>query len=300
MSITFGPIISRRFGKSLGVDLSPSKKQCNFDCLYCELKPSETMSEYNNVVSVKEVIDSIKKALKTHKQIDFLTITANGEPTLYPHLKELIQEINSFKGDIKTLILSNSSTIYKKEIQETLMLFDVVKLSLDCATQKCFQKIDRSLNISIEDIKKGILEFNKKYKGELIIEILFVKGVNDKINEIKVLNDYLCKLSVNRIDISTIDRPPAYPVEPLTYKELLDISLQFDKHLPINIAYKPKESNTKFDYSKEDILHTLSLRPLTKDNIETLFSKSAKENLQKLLDEKIVKYDKGYYLAVDS
>ena len=296
MNIIFGPILSRRFGKSLGVDLSPSKKQCNFDCLYCELKPSVTMSEYGDVVSVDEVVNAIKEALDTHPNIDFLTITANGEPTLYPHLRELMQEINSFKGDIKTLILSNSSTIYKREIQETLMLFDVVKLSLDCATQKCFQKIDRSLNISVEDIKKGILEFNKKYKGELNIEILFVKGVNDKESEIKVLNDYLRKLNVNRIDISTIDRPPAYNVLPLSYKELVDISLQFDKSLPINIAYKPKESDSKFDYSKEDILHTLSLRPLTKDNINALFSKSAKRNLQELLDGNMVKFDKGYFV----
>jgi len=300
VNIIFGPILSRRFGKSLGVDLSPSKKQCNFDCLYCELKPSVTMSEYGDVVSVDEVVNAIKEALDTHPNIDFLTITANGEPTLYPHLRELMQEINSFKGDIKTLILSNSSTIYKREIQETLMLFDVVKLSLDCATQKCFQKIDRSLNISVEDIKKGILEFNKKYKGELNIEILFVKGVNDKESEIKVLNDYLRKLNVNRIDISTIDRPPAYNVLPLSYKELVDISLQFDKNLPINIAYKPKESDSKFDYSKEDILHTLSLRPLTKDNINALFSESAKRNLQELLDGNMVKFDGGYYLVAGS
>ena len=297
MSITFGPILSRRFGKSLGVDLSPSKKQCNFDCLYCELKSAKRVSEYSDIVSVDEVVRAIKEALKTHKQIDFLTITANGEPTLYPYLKELMQEINSFKGNIKTLILSNSSTIYKREIQDALMLFDVVKLSLDCATQKCFQKIDRSLNISVEDIKTGILEFNKKYKGELIIEILFVKGVNDKIAEIKVLNEFLCKLNVNRIDISTIDRPPAYKVEPLTYKELVDISLQFDKRLPINIAYKPKKSDTKFDYSKEDILHTLSLRPLTKDNIDALFSKSAKENLDNLIENGEVKFSDGYFVV---
>ena len=297
MSITFGPILSRRFGKSLGVDLSPSKKQCNFDCLYCELKSAKRVSEYNDIVSVDEVVNAIKKALNTYPNIDFLTITANGEPTLYPHLKELMQEINNFKGNIKTLILSNSSTIYKREIQDTLMLFDVVKLSLDCATQKCFQKIDRSLNISVEDIKKGILEFNKKYKGELNIEILFVKGVNDKIAEIKVLNEFLCKLNVNRIDISTIDRPPAYKVEPLTYKELLDISLQFDKRLPINIAYKPKKSDTKFDYSKEDILHTLSLRPLTKDNINALFSKSAKENLENLIEDGEVKFYDGYFVV---
>ena len=106
MHIIFGPIHSRRFGKSLGVDLSPGKKQCNFDCLYCELDAAKTMDAYDDVVSVEEIATAIKSALKEHQDIDFITLTANGEPTLYPHLSELIDEINSFKGSIKTLILS--------------------------------------------------------------------------------------------------------------------------------------------------------------------------------------------------
>ena len=100
MNIIFGPIHSRRFGKSLGVDLSPGKKQCNFDCLYCELDPAKTMDAYDDVVTVEEVTTALKHALDEHGDVDFITLTANGEPTLYPYLSELIDEINKFKGSL--------------------------------------------------------------------------------------------------------------------------------------------------------------------------------------------------------
>ena len=123
-NIIFGPIYSRRFGKSLGVDLSPGKKQCNFDCLYCELDPAKTMDKQDEVLSVAEIATAIKIALSEHKDIDFLTLTANGEPTLYPYLSELIDEINTFKGTTKTLILTNAAMIDDEKIQEALVKLD--------------------------------------------------------------------------------------------------------------------------------------------------------------------------------
>ncbi len=285
-SIIFGPVNSRRFGKSLGVDLSPNKKQCNFDCLYCELKPAKTVANYEEVIAVDEVLKAIKKALQTHKNIDFLTITANGEPTLYPFLNELIEEINSFKGSIKTLILSNGSTVHKKEVQEALKKFDVVKLSLDCATKKCFKKLDRNDDsVSLEDIKKGMLEFKKHYTGNLQIEILFVEGLNDKQEEIEKLNEFLLKLQPDSIDLSTIDRPPAFDVKPLSFDKMHTIAKLFDKSLPVYIVSKNRTVQEQFDYSKEEIINTLLRRPLSKEDIEILFTPQAKKHLKSLLDE---------------
>jgi len=288
-SIIFGPVNSRRFGKSLGVDVSPNTKQCNFDCLYCELKPAQTVATYNDVVPLKEVIEAIKKGLQEHKNIDFLTITANGEPTLYPFLNELIEAINSFKGSIKTLILSNGSTVHKKEVQEALKKFDVVKLSLDCATSKCFKKLDRNdESVSLEDIKKGMLEFKKQYKGNLQIEILFVEGLNDKKEEIAKLNEFLLELKPHSIDLSTIDRPPAFDVKPLSFDKMHKILEQFDSSLPVHIVSKNKEVKDKFDYSKDEIINTLQRRPLSKDDIELLFTPRAKHNLEELIKEGII------------
>lgn len=95
MKSIFGPVNSRRFGSSLGIDLSPALKQCNFDCLYCELAPSATTDKQANVVEVATIINELREHL--NDKIDVITITANGEPTLYPYLDELIDALNKIK-----------------------------------------------------------------------------------------------------------------------------------------------------------------------------------------------------------
>ncbi|AKF24607.1 radical SAM protein [Sulfurovum lithotrophicum] len=289
-NIIFGPIHSRRFGKSLGVDLSPGKKQCNFDCLYCELDPAKTMVGQDEVLSVEEIIDAIKKGLQEHQDIDFLTITANGEPTLYPHLSELIDEINKIKGHTKTLILSNAASIDDPKVQDALLKLDEVKLSLDCATQKCLKKLDRShLGIDVEHIKAGMLTFKKRYKGPLVIEILIVKTLNDSQEEIAKLNEFLLKLRPTRIDIGTIDRPPAFDVKPVSYEELLKISHLFDSSLPVYIASRKKTDASPESYSYEEILETLSKRPLTQEDIEVLFDEESQKRVENLLHKHKIK-----------
>jgi len=287
MNIIFGPVNSRRFGKSLGIDLSPSKKQCNFDCLYCELEPAKTMGAYEDVISVVEIMEALNAVLSEHQDIDALTVTANGEPTLYPNLSELMDEINKVKGSIKTLILSNAANIHEEKTQEALLKFDTVKLSLDCATGRCLKRLDRSHEgIDVEVIKQGMLAFKKKFSNPLIIEILMVKGINDSVEEIEALNAFLLELEPTRVDIGTIDRPPAYKVEALSYEELREASLLFDSKLPIYIANRKKVTVKPSAYSREDILETIKKRPLTAEDIEVLFDSPSKERLQILVNEK--------------
>lgn len=303
MNVIFGPVNSRRFGKSLGVDLSPSKKQCNFDCLYCELAPAKTVDAYEDVVSVEEVISQIKEVLEAHQDIDVLTITANGEPTLYPHLSELMDEINAIKGDTKTLILSNAANVDEKAIQNALMKFDTVKLSLDCATARCLKRLDRAhKGIDVEAIKQGMLAFKEQYTKPLVIEILFVKGVNDSDEEIASLNEYLLKLQPTRIDISTIDRPPAYYVEPLDYETLHTIALGFDASLPVYIASRKTQDVKPSSYNQEDIIETIKKRPLTQGDIDILFDDESKKRLKRLLEDEVLKIESssGYEFFVEN
>ena len=293
MNIIFGPIHSRRFGKSLGIDLSPSKKQCNYDCIYCELNPAETMSSYTDILPVDDILKAIKKSLHTHSDIDVLTITANGEPTLYPHLLELIQGIDNIKGDTKTLILSNGSTILEPKVREALLLIDTVKLSLDCATQKCIKKIDRvDSSVSLDNIKQGMLKFSSLTENPLIIEILVVEGINDKPKEIEELNRFLLKLNPNRVDLGTIDRPPAYRVKSVSYDRLRELSLLFDPSLSVHITQRKVVEASPSYYTKEEIMGTIKKRPLTKDDIDILFDNKTKQNLSQLvLDGHMVMVD---------
>ncbi len=282
-NIIFGPINSRRFGMSLGIDLSPSSKQCNFDCLYCELAPMATVSQQSQTIEVSKIINELKTHL--NDKIDVITLTANGEPTLYPHLSELIDAIDSIKNQTATLILTNSANLVDENVFNTLLKLDQVKLSLDAISNDVFKKIDRPHNdIDIKDVLSQVIKFSNAYKGKLFIEILFVHGLNDTKEEIEKLNHVLMSINSTRIDLGTIDRPPAYPVMGISYKELHEASLLFDNSLPIHIASRIHAEPNNTYYSDDEILNTLDKRPLTMDDINLLFDDESKKRLENLLN----------------
>jgi len=304
-TVVFGPINSRRFGISLGVDLSPNIKQCNFDCLYCELgKEHNRVSKQMTKVSKDQIISDILEKLDQFKNIDVLTFTANGEPTLYEDLNELMTDFQEIADErnIKTLILSNSSTIWMPNVKNAILKFNKVKLSLDCATNRCFQQMDRPMKgIRIDHIKDGIAQFSEEFQGELYIEILFIDGINNNEAEIEALNKSLLSFkNIYRIDIGTIERPPAYPVRPVTYEELYNIAGMFHNSLPIYIS-KRKEINNlnnheninnKMRLSKTELLHALFLRPLTRYDLESLFDHETAMNFDNLLNDGLIEVQK--------
>ena len=286
MQIIFGPVHSRRFGVSLGVDLSPQTKQCNFDCLYCELAPAQPVTHQSHTLEVAVIIDELKKHLTD--KIDVITLTANGEPTLYPYLDELIEKIDTIKNTTQTLILSNSATLTDKKVFDALLKLDKVKLSLDAVTPQTFKKIDRpEHSIKIEDIITALEKFSGVYTGELYIEILFVKGLNDSDEEIQTLSNTLLHVkNITRIDIGTIDRPPAYPVEGLGFDDLHTIAQRFDSSLPLHVTSRKAPAQAKKLFlSKEELLNTLDKRPLTQEDIDSLFDEETQQNFQELLQE---------------
>lgn len=298
MSTIFGPIPSRRFGVSLGIDLSSIGKQCNFDCLYCELSPMKAMEHQHTITPVETIITDLTVALSNHPAIDVITLTANGEPTMYPHLRELTDHIDTIKGDIQTLILSNSACLSDPNIFEALLKLDQVKLSLDAATPETFKKIDRPAEgITIETIIQSITRFADCFHGKLFLEILFVKGVNDSLCEIEALNGALMGIPCTRIDIGTIDRPPAYNVQGLRFDELYALSCHFDPLLPIHIVSRTHATANASAYSEEEILTTLDKRPLTTDDIHALMDDDSRQRFESLVEHgKIISVERSNVL----
>ena len=288
MKNIFGPINSRRFGTSLGVDLSATTKQCNYDCLYCELSPAKTIQTQTTSVNVGEIVSELQEHLSD--EIDVITLTANGEPTLYPYLDELIEKIDTIKNQTQTLILTNSATLVDEKVFNTLLKLDQVKLSLDSVSEDIYKKIDRPHeDIKLSSILEALERFSKVFSGKLFIEVLVVKTLNDKEDKVVKLSDYLLRLkNIQRVDLGTIDRPPAYGVEAVNFETLHSMALLFDSSLPIHIASRSKGKNVASSYSEEEIVATLSKRPLTQNDIEVLFDENSKNILEKLQKEKIV------------
>ncbi len=290
-SYIFGPINSRRFGRSLGIDLSVGVKQCNFDCLYCELTRAKTTATQTVTADYKDILKDIKIAIKKHPNIDVLTWTANGEPTLYPYLSELLFEVDKIKGDIKTLILSNGGNIYNENIQNRLMDFDIVKLSLDCVGAKCFKKLDRTHeSINTDKIVRGMVAFSKRFQNSLVLETLFVKGINDTQANINDLQKAYAKIKPHRVDIGTIDRPPSYDVLPISYAELQSIAGNFhDQHITIAHSQATKDPQR---YSTDELLKMLSMRAINKEDMVNMFDDVTKEKFDELLKlDKVISQD---------
>lgn len=288
MNYIFGPVNSRRFGISLGIDLSKEIKQCNFDCLYCELEPAKAIKNQEISTNYLDIVDELKVALEKYDNLDVITLTANGEPSMYPYLVELVEEINKIKKNTKTLILSNGVAVLDENTRKVLKNIDIVKLSLDAVSPKIFKKINRAeKNIKIEDMVDEMIEFSSEYNGELIMEILFVKGVNDKLDEVEKIYNAITKINPTRVDISTIDRPPAYKVEKVSDEFLSEVEKYF-LNIPTTIA-RAKNSNYSFEYSKQDILNMLKRRPQSKMDIDSIFSENSRENIFQLEKELKIK-----------
>ena len=299
-NLIFGPIISRRFGYSLGIDLSPNTKQCNFDCLYCELQGAKPQDSMREVIPAYEYVDSISRYLASNpkQKIDVLTFTANGEPTLYPHLLELIKTLKpSLPPHIKTLILSNGSLFWQQSVREALLEFDMVKFSLDSLNPRTFARIDRPhKSLHLESIKKGIAtfatEFTQKTNGKLIGEILLLKGVNDTSTHAKELAQFLSRIPISRLDIGTLDRPPAHKATPLSIKEI-ETFVSYFEGLCVYIPRRTsQDSNTpKRTLNKEELIQTLSMRPLTLEDMQALFCDNTLALADTLTKSHILKWE---------
>lgn len=288
MKILFGPINSRRFGRSLGIDLSPSKKQCNFDCVYCELEAQKPQAKQDEIVSVEEIVLEVQNILEKNISFDFLTLTANGEPSLYPHLEELISSLRKIAKDKKLLILSNGTAVLDQDKFNALLKLDVVKFSLDSAIPKTFYRIDRALkNIDLEKMIEKMAEFKTQFKGDLVMEILVVKDLNDNEEEFVALNQALAKIAPLRVDLSTIDRPPAYAVKKVSEERLLELS----KLITSTPVLLPKRhyGGEKLNFNEEELLKMLHLRSQSEIDIENKLDKASQVLLDKLIKEEKVK-----------
>lgn len=288
MRYIFGPVSSRRFGSSLGIDLSPDKKCCNYDCLYCELKAAKVVSAIAHPPKVADIISELKVAIKEFGTSDVITLTANGEPSLYPYLGELIDEINAIKTTQKTLILSNGSSVFDERAVSAMKKFDIVKFSLDSATQRTFRLIDRGIkNLNIDEMIEKMSAFCRDFSGDLVMEVLVLEGFNDNDEEFAKLNAAFAKIRPTRVDISTLDRPPAHKEAKAVNSETIVHLSSLINSVPVSIACRKPLPN-KFDFSIKELEKILALRPQSEFDVKNNYSDKSKKNLQSLIDSGIV------------
>jgi wyosine [tRNA(Phe)-imidazoG37] synthetase (radical SAM superfamily) len=265
----FGPVPSRRLRRSLGVDLVPYKT-CTFNCIYCDLGRTthKTISRQSYVLpeDIQGEFEICLSALE--KKPDYITLSGSGEPTLNTDIGEIIRSIKDITST-PIAVLTNSSLLSLNEVRMDLSEADVVLPSLDAITPTLFEYINRPHpSLRIEEIISGLIQFRKQYRGQIWLEILFCRGVNDGKEEIEKLKEVIDKIEPDRIQLNTTVRPPAEEFAyPLTTTQLEEIREKLGDKAEI-ISEFAAPAGEKFNSVKDsEILNLIKRRPCTTEDI---------------------------------
>ncbi len=262
----FGPVPSRRLGRSLGIDITPYKT-CTFDCVYCQLgRTTERTVQRREYVPKNMVLAELKGFLdKSVGDIDCITFAGSGEPTLHSKIGEMIDAIKTMT-DVPVVVITNGSLLFLEDVRNDLMNADLVLPSLDAATTPVFRAVNQPHeSLEVEQIIEGLRIFREAFEGEFWLEIMIVRGMNDSDDEIAALLDAVSRIGPDRIQLNTVVRPSADDVEAAGRGEMMKICERF-----------AGSGRFKGDVEiiadarigvRADILPLLQRRPLTMDEI---------------------------------
>ncbi|AWR96950.1 radical SAM protein [Acidianus sulfidivorans JP7] len=268
----FGPVPSRRFGRSLGVNVVPLKF-CNWNCVYCQLgRTNHFINTEENFQDYKEIEKEIEIATKMF-EYDYLTFIGDGEPTLYKDLDKLIQFSRQIQSR-KIAVFTNGARLKFQHVRDYLKLADVVKVSVDAGDERTFRIIDRPYrDIKFNDLIEGIKEFRHEYSGEIWAEVMLVKNINDNENELHNIGKALSIISPDKIHIMVPTRPPAeqWALSPSS-ENILKAAKIFSNYIDKNKIYiidyiERGEFYVDKESPKEGILNILKIQPMTEEEV---------------------------------
>ena len=209
MQYVYGPVLSRRLGRSLGVDPVPFKT-CNLNCVYCQLGPTPGGSWTEAVYPpLPAVLMEVGEALASAQDLDFVTISGSGEPMLYGDIAELIRAIKNMT-QVPVAVVTNGTLLTSRASREALYQADVVLPSLDAADNRTFNRIVRPPGgLSVEQVIAGLVTFRRHFTGQIWLEIMLVGGLNDQPEQLERLKSAMDLILPDRIHLNTVVRPPA-------------------------------------------------------------------------------------------
>lgn len=268
MKYLFGPVNSRRLGLSLGIDLLPAKT-CNFNCIYCEVGPTTKLTsirrEYIPTEEILAEVDQFFTDKKNQLHIDVVTITAAGEPTLHSDIGKIIHHVK-MSTQKPVVVLTNGSLLYLQEVRQALLKADIVIPSLDAALPESFYKVNRPVKkTDINSIISGLNQFRNEYSGQIWLEILLVKDINDSQEDIVALKKAVATIRPDRIQLNTVVRPPceAYAL-PLDNKELTAVAGQIGGPVEVIVDFSRSQIPKMHEaIETAEIINILSRRPGT-------------------------------------
>jgi len=265
-SCVFGPVPSRRLGRSLGVDLVPFKT-CTYDCIYCQLgRTTNKTIQRKEWRPLDEIIRQLK--VKLYLQPDYITLSGSGEPTLFSKCGELISKIKEITN-IPVAVLTNGSLLWLPEVRNSLLKADIVIPSLDAGSNHLFQYVNRPHpDITFSKMLDGLIKFREEYKGKYWLEVFLLAGVTTPEMEIKRLNTCIDSIQPDKVQVNTVTRPPAESfAEPVPRETLENLASQLFERSEVIADYKDIHKKNEFVGKCDDILTLLERRPCSIDDI---------------------------------
>ncbi len=297
---TYGPVPSRRLGRSLGVSPIPPKT-CTYSCVYCQLgRTNHLRVSRESFFPKEEILTEIGEQLE-NSDVDFITFVGDGEPTLCSDIGWLIRECKE-RYHKPTAVITNGSLLFQSDVRQELLAADVVLPSLDVGSEQLFRLINRPHGrIRFEVMLQGLIDFHKEYSGELWLEVMLVAGINDTEEALQDIRKAVEQISPKRLYIVTPIRPPAetwvYPPSPeriLRAQEILGHAETISLHESGDFGL------ASFPGAREAILEIGSRHPLRLQqalDIEVCFSEPGTVDAM-LKDKRLlkVKYEDSEYL----
>lgn len=293
MQYVFGPVASRRLGVSLGLDIVP-EKHCTLNCIYCQVGKTKKLTvKRQPFFPVGDILAELKAVLKKEDKLDYITFSGSGEPTLNSNLGEIIRGVKRLTKT-PVCVLTNGTMLTDAEVLKEIVLADVVVPSLDAGSQEVFTKVNRPhKDISFKKLVQGIVMLREKFAGQLWLEILLVKGVNDQSQELMRIKKLIDRIKPDKIQLNTVVRPPQeQSAKALSAVELTRIRELFGPGVETISDFSRRErSATESDLSAA-IWELIKRRSITIADLETTLGVDRSEALmviRSLIDEGKVK-----------
>jgi wyosine [tRNA(Phe)-imidazoG37] synthetase (radical SAM superfamily) len=281
----YGPVCSRRLGRSLGIDLVPYKV-CTYNCVYCQLgRTTDLCLERREYVPIPEVVAELETKLAAGADPDYITLAGSGEPTLNSGLDRLIKEIHRITG-IPVAVLTNGSLLWRPEVRRELMAADLVIPSLDAGDEALFHYVNRPHpDLDFETVVNGLATFRREFSGALWLEVVLLAGVTGILSEVQKIAALVERIQPARVQLNTVTRPPAEDYAFAMPAEKLE---RFAGQFPVacevvrETAQKPLAVSPLPEEGEEGLLTLLSRRPAPLNEIAEELGTSPNEILKRL------------------
>lgn len=280
----FGPVVSRRLGRSLGIDIVPHKV-CTLDCVYCEVgATTELTNQRAEYVPVDDVLEEIEDRVRNEPCLDYLTITGRGEPTLHSRIGEIIKRLKAL--DVAPVaVLTNGTLLGDPAVRRDLLEADLVVPSLDASNDQELRRVNRPHpSVRVSDIVAGLIAFRQRYQGRIWLEVLLVGGVTDNETSVHELVEHARRIRPDRIQLNTVARPPAVTgTRPVSRNDLERFAGMFEPRAEVIAHVEDRREGARpATVSPDDVIDIIRRRPCPLDELANALHVSPNEMARSL------------------